>query len=531
MNKLFILALVMAITVDAQAQAALPEPWAPPLHESAKEQGIRWLSRSDKWEIDSPPIFLREKAFLGQTISGVQKGRFITMANPGGDGKRNDFGVWCLRKFDAKQEKNIEQVFYNFLTNNSFYAPFFDPSGQRVAFRYGLPPDDTYNAFGIAIWDLKSGKIEDVRIHTPQELKQKPLPNVAYYNPLVYWSPGGRYLSYVRGGNSVGGYYDALGRPLNPYELWVTDTINHTARALVTNAGLSWAWTTKGTLLYSLISYHEETALRTRAGRPSIYEIGINDKAGKKLFDGGYFATPSPDGQWIAFADWPGKLFGQKTPTPAQEAENQAVKPGVYLFHRPTGRRIFVGELSGGAPLSLPMQWTPDSRRLYALNTQEKEGGLEGALYRMDIEQQQLTRLGTLPVQGRYQTTNISNSNWFEFRATSPEGQRLYGDAIEYTQGPSRYVNTQHTFWSIDAQTGAFTAMASLTDIANENPGWDFFDDTGINPMTSAAERFENSLTLGKKTGPQSHKPTAANLSKKRRKPKTQASKNSALKK
>ena len=494
-------AAITLICGIANAQASVP---APPLHPSATKLGIHWTSRSNHYEGDFPPIFLAEKAFEIKTpVNGI-KGRFVMLSQSGGDGKGHNLNVWGLRELtvDDNQQVQTDATFYNSETNNDYYAPLFSPNGQNVFFRYGLPPDDNYNAFGIGIWNLKDGSMDELHIHTAAQIKAAPdgiLPNVAYFNPNVSWSPGSRYISYLRGGNSVGGYFDRMGAPYsdNGYELWTTDArSNGYAHRIAVNVGLAWSWTNHGTLLWNRVTAGGNEALRQRTGRPVVYESGASGGAPTKLFEGGYFMRESPDGQWIAFVDWPGFILGQDDPTPAQQAENAAVVPGVYLFNRATGQRVLAGAFPAAPPLAVQLQWTPDGQHLFVFNTQEKTGalesGLEGALYRMDIDQQQLQRVGTLPVERPFRTINTTTDSWFLFRGTSPDGSRIYANTTNLIDGPPRYVNDRHTMWSIEAGTGVFSAMATLTDIANENPGWDFHDDSGVNPASAAAEKLEN---------------------------------------
>ena len=499
--------VLLASRASAQGKSLV----APPLPSSIPQLDIKWKSRSPHYEGDFPPIFLAEKAFETKSPSAGTKGQFVTLAQPGGDGKGHAFNVWGLENLavDANKQVQLDSTFYNAETNNDYYAPVFSPDGQRVYFRYGLPPDDTHNAFGIGVWNLKDGSMDELHIHTATEIKTAVdglIPNVAYFNPGVSWSPGSRYISYLRGGNSVGGYFDVMGAPYSPdgYELWVTNTKpNSYARRIATNVGLAWSWTHHGTLLWSRVTAGGNEALRQRIGRPSVYESAVMGGAPSKVFDGGYFAHESPDGQWIAFVDWPGELLDQSVPpTPAQQAANAAVVPGVYLFHRPSGKRVLVGAFPAAPPMSVQLQWTPDSQHLFVFNTQEKTGatetgatesGLEGVLYRMNTAQKQLQRLSALPVENPFGTSNNASDSWFSFRGTSPEGNRIYANTTNLIKdGPRRYVNDRHTMWSIDARTGALSPMATLTDIANENPNWDFHDDSGINPASARAEKIEN---------------------------------------
>lgn len=500
MNNFLLLFGFLTIAVAEAQSQIITNLVGPPLHPSANEAGIRWVSRAPEWQINSRPVFLRDKAFSLETMPIEIRGMFLTFSNPGGDGQGSNFLCIALRAANSNAKSS---TYYNATTGGwSYYSPLFSPQTNKVVARFGYPPDDTRNFFNLILWNLASGEISRPKLYSKEEAKQEePQPSSApYFNSGVSWSPGGRYISYTRGGNSVGGFTDALGNLYSEdgYELWLNDTKvpDSFARRLATNIGLSWSWTHRGTLLFSPLDAGATEAVRLRWARPSVHEVDLKSGVKTKLFDGGYFAHESPDGQWIAFVDWPGPVIGQSQPTPQQEAENAQVKPGVYLFHRPTKRRVLVGEFPATPPFSVALQWTPNSQRLLVFNTQEKAGaGLDGVIYRMDITQQTLEKVGQLEVTRPFQTTNTSNFGWFEFRGTSPDGRRAYANTSQYIdEGPSQYVNLRHKMWSIDTETGQPSLMASLTDIATENPGWDWRDESGINPAFAAAQKVEESL-------------------------------------
>ena len=463
--------------------------------------GIKFLSRTKRWEVDVAPTYLRDKAldFLGLPIGS--NGRFATIARGGKEG--TGFSVFGFKRVNSELSAT-QQVFYNTESVSSCYAPQFSPDGKSMVFRVGYPPDDLRNSFYLMLWDLPKAEL---RIPAPDAPTDYPSSGqIGRYFPAIQWSPGSRYIGSLVGGDVTGGYFDRLGNPYSSdgYSLYVYDAKTHEReRRLSANAGQSWSWTNNGKVLFSKVTTEQSGLLKQRLARPSIYEMGVNDAQPKKLFDGGYFAHQSPNGEWIAFVDWPGPSFTSlakpedllknpdSRPNTKEEAEVQA---GLYLFNRPSGRRVFVGPLQD-IKRPVQMQWAPDGQTLYIAESFVSDGKIQGAVQRMTLEQQQLKPLSVITATDPLSTNNISDTNWLTLRSTSPDGLYLYANRDEYYDGgPKRYVNTQHTYFAINTSNGETTEMAGLTNIVNENIDWDFHDDSGVNPAFAAAQKIENAL-------------------------------------
>ena len=291
------------------------------------------------------------------------------------------------------------------------------------------------------------------------------------------WSPGGRFLSYVKGGNAFGDADDFL----DDYQLNVYDVVNQKERAIVEHPGLNWSWTNAGTLLYSPILPGQFGGVYERRLRPTTYEISAFGKNNKPLLDSGYFAQADPSNQWIAFCDWPGERIEAQKGKTAQSKEDE-IEKGLYLYYRPAKRRVFVGALNLH---ELPLiQWAPDGKTLYVLD-QTLQQDAAAILYRMDLEQQILHQIAVIK--------KTEMPAFFRLRGISADAKYLYiEDATIIGQEPG-VVQTRRTFTAIETSTGQQFPLATMT-----NPGgdqdWDWHDDSGVNPAFVAAQKIENVL-------------------------------------
>lgn len=166
---------------------------------------------------------------------------------------------------------------------------------------------------------------------------------------------------------------------------------------------------------------------------------------------------------------------------------------GLFLFYRPSGKRVFVGDLKleeGSVPL---LQWAADGQSLFVMEQEGAQQGATGTLYKMDLEQQQLKPLATLFI-ARAAGVEHGPAGVFQQRGVAANGRYLYFDAVQIISGPQGYVNTLRTLLAVDARTGEQTPIARLKNIANANPNWDWHDETGINPAFAAAQKIEAAL-------------------------------------
>jgi hypothetical protein len=515
MRTLLITGALLGIAATAQAQKGADWPPAPRFdlndnYTSSEKKFVekslapyyKFTERSNSWPVAKDPNLvtpnLGANAFEKMSLSALATGTFAL--SPYYYNTRSEIHP-ILNLKRQKAGDLLEGYYYNSPAADKLHSPLISPDGKTIVIREGLPPDDRYNGFNLHLWDLAKGRLRMAAyqpffgfgIGIEPELKPFTRERESIFLPVVQWSPGSRFVSYLRGGNTFGDYDPRS----SSYDLFVLDVPSRRDRLVMKNAGLHWSWTYRGSLLFSRVPPAHGRSVFEHRSRPSVYQAsaapstsGATTLTPRKLFDGGAYAQESPDGNWIAFCDWPGPLFD--APKAADELKN-STRRGLFLFHRPTRRRIFVGELKldeSAFPADAPLlQWSPDGQSLYILE-HEAEGdraGLDSVVYKMELEQQTLQKLATLSFPS-------SRRGYFRARGTSPDGARLYFELREAVEGPRNFPNQQFTLLSVDTRSGQSTPLARLKNIANENPDWDWLDQSGTNPAHAQAQKIEAAL-------------------------------------
>ena len=487
MKALFFFSLLLAPNVVLAQEAPVPTndswpsiPTAEPLNEKQRVKGfpyrenVKWLSKTPTWVSPAAKIFLKDKAFEYVGERPDLKGTLALISNVGSQGV--SYSTFSFKRISSPlpNGRPYEEIFYT-NTSDGCFLPVFSPDGNKLVFRVGYK--DSYN--NILMWNLKAATWHQIPGGDPRAWR--------YLHDMI-WSPGGRYMAHLTGSSGDGSFFDEQGKAFpEGYMLTVFDTKIGQEKLLTTQVGTEFTWTNRGTILYSHMFGEQGEDVRNLRQRPAVYDMDVARGKSQKLFDGGFYAHESPDGKWIAFADWPGRIVGQEDPTPQQIEENNGIKAGIYFYHRPTKRRMLIGEL----PLDLfagRMQWLPNSRSLFVLCLQRNPLNVDevtNVLYRIDADQQQLKEVARF-------------ASFLRFRGTSPDGKWLYTNANEQIDGPKFpnviYLHTQHTFSAIEAKTGKQFIIARLKNIANENVDWDFHDESAPDPNWRRAKPIEDAL-------------------------------------
>jgi hypothetical protein len=478
-------------------QFDLNDNYTPEERKYVIEQEIPFYRFAERTPLPLPPnrlwrvSGLGEKAFDPLALPEGHKGRFIFA--PGRANEQGErYAILHIIKVADQPIKVDGQMYYRAsATPDRLYAPQLSPNGKTLLIREGTPPDQRFSGFNLFLWDMVSGNLRYIPVG-PSDSREA----LGIELRDVLWSPGSRFVSYMRGGNTDGDYgvvYGDYDPVFDAFYLYVLDTPSRRDHLVMKDAGLNWSWTYHGQLLCSHIPREQAKAVWHRQSRPSVYVADATGGSPKKLFDGGYYAHESPDGGWIAFCDWPGKLI--EAGNTDKELQNNKHK-GLFLFNKTTGRRLFVGELAlpeASYPVDAPlMQWSPDSKSLYVLEALAgaTQGEVIGQIDRVVVEQkklQPLTQIKMEPLRG---------PAYFRERGISPDGTTLYYEARQAIEGPRGYPNQQFTLIAVNTQSGNQTPLARLKNIANENPDWDWHDDSGINPAFAAAEKIEDALPV-----------------------------------
>ncbi len=352
-------------------------------------------------------------------------------------------------------------------TNGDFNSPLFSPNGESVLLRDGLIQDRN-DGFHIYLWQLQQGRLR----YVSRILKFRHL----------FWSPGSRYISYIQGGDAF-----TNDNSNDPQTLCALDTTNRQSAQIMREPGLSWSWTYDGHLLCARVPRDQKLASHAR---PSVYRVAANGAAPEKLFDGGYYAHQSPDGQNIVFCDWAGELLEPQT---ASDALKNNAQQGLFVWNTVTKSRTFLGPLAVGSmqtPRAAPqMIWSSDNKRVFVLVPGRLGAQVVGRIYLADVAAKTCKALGQVAF------TPSLDLGWFEPRLQlSPDEKRLYLDARERINGPEGVSNLRYTLWQMNTADGEAVPLARLTNLADENPDWDFHDDSGVSSAFVTAQKVEDAL-------------------------------------
>jgi hypothetical protein len=447
-----------------------------PLAQDAKTASyLNFVERSLGW----PKIFSQDNQFEALQTTPDLQGSFVLLS---GVADRNQnppqrFSLVSIIRLAIGEPK--KEVTYRIAAPTYLHTPQFSYDKKSILIRIGSAPADRFGTIGLLLWNLQSGTFHYVNAagHAP-----------FIYYPAIQFSPGSRYLSYLKGGNAFGDYDQWT----KSYRLYICDLRTYQDRLIAVDAGQNWSWTCHGSVLFTRFEAKDAYAVAQRTARPSIYEADAKGSLPKKIFSGGYFAQESPNGQWIAFCDWPGTLIDMDAPQSVKDNTER----GLFLFNRASKMRTFIGPLKlefGQPPL---LQWSPDSKELFVLDSWQDAQTLNGTIYKVEIEQPKLKKLSEFSLIRPKDVDSTNKVGFFMFRGCSPSGQYVYVDTVQVIDGPQGYVNTRRTLVSVDTTSGQQTSIAQLTNIANANPDWDWHDDSGINPAFAAAEKIENALPV-----------------------------------
>lgn len=461
--------------LQAHAQDA-PWPETPvfaPFSKNVKRNSsLAFKPRISGW----PSIFQQDDAFkLLNTIPG-RTGSFVLLS---GVADRSQTPPERLNLINIKRlaprSRGENQMSYPVSASTYLHSPQLARNGKLMLVRIGSAPIERFGAIGLLLWNLEKNQYRYIDAAGA-------VPHIYY--PSIQFSPGSRFISYLKDGNAFGDYDQWT----KPYRLYVCDLTTGQERFIDIGVGLDWSWTYRGTVLFSRISEKQVGAVARREVRPTIYEAGTTEKSPHRIISGGYFAQESPDGRWVAFCDWPGHLLEDEE---ASGGIRQRIKKGLFFFDRATKKRFFVGPLALEAGLSPSLQWSVDSKNLYVIDPQTSGKDRIGKLYRMSVETRTIQRLGTLTLENAQMNRS---GGIFSFRDITADGKYLYIDAVKGIAGPEGHGNTLRTLIAVNTHSGEQVPIAHLENRANANPNWDWLDETNVAAARIGAENLEKAL-------------------------------------
>lgn len=163
------------------------------------------------------------------------------------------FGVEGKVEESKADDKATSVVAYPAWSQASkIFYPQFSADGRRVLFHVGDPPGFRYAQYSLYMWDTLTKEVRYV------------MGSLAY--PVIRWSPDGRCIAYITGGNLFGTDEDDLGMPT----LRVHNLQNHQDKMLAQGRVVfRFTWTKNNTLLYSNFLKTPEKDIKPTTNKPT----------------------------------------------------------------------------------------------------------------------------------------------------------------------------------------------------------------------------------------------------------------------
>lgn len=342
------------------------------------------------------------------------------------------------------------------------FDPQFSPDRRYVLFKGGQS-GGRYDHYLFFLWNLQTKQVRQVQQgsdETPSYLR-------------LHWSPSSKYIAYLMGGD-VEGERD----PRDPLRLYTYNLKTGRKSFIARDPSVkSLSWTHQDTLLYTKMSESQSAAVANgtqneREGvsdvpvlHPSIFEASAQGGLSKKIVDGGFDPSPSPDGQWIAYLGWsndapnaleedqgnvgetgepkPGSAVRKKATSKLPESANHL---NLYLFNRLNFKRMLI---RSGLKRDNPFElfWMPDSKKLVTMETATEGTLAEAIISAVDIPSLHIRQVATLhalddasaprleadPVFDALGASAVSNSMFVkvsEFRPSRPRPSRPKGGIV-----------------------------------------------------------------------------------------------------
>jgi hypothetical protein len=267
------------------------------------------------------------------------------------DGETNQTKITSVdTKGDGKKAVTISLV----LTNETGYPASMlhakrSPSGSHFAFGYGAIMDN-YSWYELFVLDTQTSKIQSLGVASYKE---------------YFWSPDGRFLSYIQNGDIQGNIKDEK----YPLQLNVYDTVSLDIHPIISSNFLanSFCWSAPHDLYYAIPEHlpvkqtSDTHNSKLRRPRPNLYKYVIETKKATLLFRDCYRPVISDDGIMVAF-------YGEENP------QSQTQLPPQWQY-RANYMTLCVSELNGKNRKAINMhhgdypllQWSASGKSIITL--------------------------------------------------------------------------------------------------------------------------------------------------------------------
>ena len=333
----------------------------------------------------------------------------------------HDKGVISLRFFQVKGAAFGDMVF----------DPQFSPDGQQVLFKIG-GGSSSYSNYQLCIWNRKTNKI--------RSLPDRPV----YLH--TYWSPDGKYIAYVKGGDIAG--YPA---PTGPIRLYIYDVATGESRFVAQNPFVTiMEWTPQNSLLYCVQKQENSNSTeQARAFNSDVYVVSGAQGKPELFLSDAYNPQISRDGQKVAFAGW-------------SQSQGQArAKIGLHVFDRATNQRVLLA-LPFSQEKLVGMQWLADSQRLLVIQQTSFSPNAKAEIWMVNTTSNSSKKVATLNAKDYAYIDRVRTLPQFSLMALSRDEAHAFFKVSEMSEGGPTLYDEDVSIQSVSLKTGQVTTQVKL---------------------------------------------------------------------
>ncbi len=349
------------------------------------------------------------------------------------------------------------------------FDPMFSPDGRYVLFKFGQRQSSSAVYF-FYVLDTQKNTLKSVSDRV-----------VAY--KFALWSPDGKYIVFVEGGDKYGGTRDAFSHYIGPLRTYIVDWRTGKEHLVVENDTIfgPFSWIAPHTLLYgvldvpgqwlldSLLFPKEEkrtdkataTKKAPATPRPNIYEYSLETSKSQLIIKDGYRPTPSLNGQRIAF-------YGSEDPA------NSLPLTSVSTWRdAPQGAALTVAQRDGTKRMALNIeggfypyvQWLK-GEQLLTVQPIKDSPDAEAVVKEWNLQTQQFREVATLKAKD-YKELHIDASKFYPVALKTDESALIV--LVSEVTGVSKdrpLLTVVKSLQSVELRTGVVTPLVQISGIS-----------------------------------------------------------------
>lgn len=341
-----------------------------------------------------------------------------------------------VRPLNAGASEGVKTYSITNTDLNALDEPQFSPDGKYVAFKIG-DLSGQYPNYHLYVLDLSKDKLV---------LASKKTFNM----PRLSWSPDGKYICLIRGGDAKGLHYHEGESLLNLVSLdWRSG--RETIVAKDDKVALGFDWAAPHTLFYTAGSEAANQAKTSESiNRPlsSIYSMDVEQGKRELLLDEAFNPVVSPSGKRVAF-------FGPEISNKSSKNLRRSSKPALSVVQRDGQGRESLNVQSGELPF---IAWNQDEKQI--LTVAGGEDGARGQVLQWNIES------GVKKIIGVFKFTTYKENaqellkpDFLPLRSTIKGMLICRVNCI--TGANEDFYETQQTMQAMNLQTGEIRVLAT----------------------------------------------------------------------